>query len=75
MPTYRRKPPTVQAEQWAVGRIIPGVSERNGKPLVSTRGGTIEGQPGDWIVDEGNDVRYPVNPVTFAATFEVVPGG
>lgn len=73
MPTFRRKPTTVIAEQF-LGSPINGVAWNQERPYVTT----IHGQAcyveiGDWIVPEPDGVSYyPIKDEVFRSIYELV---
>ena len=76
MASFRKKPITVQAEQWFPGKIIPGEVEIEG--VGEGRCSTIQGhtariRPGDWVITEPDGVHhYPCDPEVFANTYEQI---
>jgi hypothetical protein len=77
MPTFRRKPTLITAEQYTGSAPDPaGVFRRSDdrRPFVSTAHGQwVYLEPGDWVVPEPDGRgHYPVKPDIFAATYEPV---
>lgn len=73
MPTYVKRPLSVQAAQYKAGRPCRGVSicKQTLSPYVTT----IHGQQtwiveNDWVIDEGDGVHfYPCRPDVFEKTY------
>lgn len=82
MTAYRKKPVTVEAEQWLGHKETPMecvlVLPKSWAPspneteygLVATSLGTTAALPGDWVITGASGVRSVCKPDLFAATYE-----
>lgn len=81
MNLFRKKPVVVAAEQYEEGRTLSsqftagaqGVFNytEKGTLLIRTLEGTMEAQPGDWIIRGIADEFYPCKPNIFEETYEL----
>ena len=60
MPFFKKKPIVIQAE---LAEVRTGVQ---------TKHGLLFAEPGDWIITNKPDDRYPCKPDIFAATYDPV---
>lgn len=83
---FRKKPVVIEAHRfggstsevqafmkWFGGKAFkaPFVTTRDMRPLhIATLEGTMEAQPGDWIIKGVKGEFYPCKPDIFAATYE-----
>lgn len=82
MPQFRKKPITVQAEQYMGCAPFPAgicLGERNDQrtaccdgPHVHTLEGPLHVSHGDWIITGVKGDRYPCKPDVFEATYEEI---
>ena len=79
MSKFRKKTVIVEAVQWFTGTIIDGVEEfppnldhQQGHAHIKTLEGTMEANPGDWIITGVKGEKYPCKPDIFDATYEAV---
>ena len=86
MSRYRKKPVVIEAVQWLNRQIVcppgpdwfaeaeaKGVIELAGVTLhIKTPEGTMQANPGDWIIRGVKGELYPCKPDIFAATYEPV---
>lgn len=83
MTKYRKKPVTVEAEQfwpnkkpWPNGVIMTAVDERDPSKgnhrVICTLGGNIKVSSGDWIITGVKGEKYPCKPDIFHAAYELV---
>ncbi len=79
MPRFRRKPTTVEAEQWdghadATGLCRCVADECGRAPHVHTiNGAVVRLRVGDWLIREPDGHHfYPCDPDVFKATYERV---
>ena len=78
---FRKRPVTIEAEQWFEGQHIPGVhyaTEGCGHPLLMAHCHTDEGpltvSNGDWVICGVKGEYYPCKPDVFEATYRQVHG-
>jgi hypothetical protein len=81
IPKFRKKPVVVEAFRWYPGSNVPWIkecgiqlpeSERVGKFYNRLHGSELEVVPGDWIICQGAEDRYPCKPDVFERTYEPV---
>ena len=82
MTKYRKKPITIEAEQWFPGIEVDGVDESNatryahglpsGKAWIETLEGGHVVSSGDWIIIGIKGEKYPCKPDIFEMTYEPV---
>lgn len=65
MAKYRKKPITIEAEQW-----FPSEDEQH--KIIKTSEGNMFVHPGDWIVTGVNGEKYSCKPDIFEKTYELV---
>jgi hypothetical protein len=80
MPLYRKKPVTIQADQFTGTADAAGEQSFLGFPILNDERGphliipTLEGthraDPGDWIITGVKGEQYPCKPDVFALTYE-----
>jgi len=74
MPFYRKKPITITAEQWFPGKKIKGVTQTTTghAAFIVTLEGTMQVNPGDWIITGVKGEIYPCKQDIFEQTYERV---
>jgi hypothetical protein len=84
MPRFRKKPVVIEAVRWENRKIVcpPGpvwLAEAEERGVVQLAGdvlhietleGTMQAQPGDWIIRGVKGELYPCKPDIFEATYE-----
>lgn len=81
MPYFRKKPVVVKAVQFRAGEIDGEFAEyisagrmrltEAGTMLIETLEGSMEAQPGDWVVTGVKGEIYPCKPDIFERTYEL----
>lgn len=82
MPKFRKKPVVIEAIQYRASEQRSEFAEdvvagrvrypENGCMLIKTLEGTMQAEPGDWIIRGIKGELYPCKPDIFAATYEPV---
>lgn len=82
MPKFRKKPVEIEAVLFRGGEqpselaadVVAGRIRypEDGTMLIATLEGTMQAQPGDWIIRGVKGELYPCKPDIFAATYEAV---
>lgn len=82
MSKFRKRPVTIEAEQWHEGEHLPGVhyaTEGCGHPLLMAHVHTAEGPlnviEGDWVIRGVKGEYYPCKPDIFEATYRLAGQG
>lgn len=78
MPKFRKKPVVIEAVQWTgsneneINKFSDPHGVYQGKVIIQTLEGVMEGNVGDWIIKGVKGEFYPCKPDIFAATYEPV---
>jgi hypothetical protein len=82
MPKFRKKPVEIEAVLFRGGEQPSDLADDvvagrirypdDGSMLIDTLEGTMQAQPGDWIIRGVKGELYPCKPDIFAATYEPV---
>lgn len=65
----RKRPITVEAEQWWPDRLVEGVEGSPEGAYVETLEGPLRVRPGDWIITGIEGEKYPCKPGVFEKTY------
>ena len=73
---YRKKPVVIEAVLWTgkntneINKFVSPNGVHDGKVVIQTLEGVMQGSVGDWIIKGVKGEFYPCKPDIFAATYE-----
>lgn len=72
MAKYRKKPVSIDAEQWFPGKVIMGVDNHGDYAVIHTMEGAMHVKSGDWVITGVKGERYACDNEIFRMTYEAV---